>query len=103
MNVSCGHLNMLCLLYKQHRPITLLYITTPVRYSPDANDMHPTLVSLNLENGEVSLPVLCVLCASERSSYYKELADREGLADEESVDYYPCSPIVEMIGVLDAS
>jgi hypothetical protein len=94
---------MLCLLYKQHRPITLLYITTPVRYSPDANDMHPTLVSLTLENGEVSLQALCVLCASERLAYYKESADCEEWADEESVDYYPCSPIVEMIGVLDAS
>jgi hypothetical protein len=92
---------MLCLLYKQHRPITLLYIT--ICHFPDANDMHLTLVSLTLENGEVSLQALCVLCASERLAYYKESADCEEWADEESVDYYPCSPIVEMIGVLDAS
>jgi hypothetical protein len=74
------------LLYKQHRPITLLYIT--IRLSPNANDMHPTLVSLTLENGEVSPPTLYVLYASERSTYYKEPAEHEESADEELTDYY---------------
>jgi hypothetical protein len=76
------HLNMLCLLYEQHRPITLLYNTFHPAH--DATVDHPTLVSLNLEKDEASAPALHVLCTSEGLVYYRSLPGYEGWADDYS-------------------
>lgn len=86
MDACCEHLNMLCLLYKQHRPITLLYIA--IRYVHDSRYLHPTPVSLNLGNGEVSVQALY--------GHYdpQKLADCKGSECEElvvpkgSAEYY---------------
>lgn len=84
---------MLCLLYRQHRPITLFYITTCL-----ATCFHLILVCLNLENGEVSAPALHVLCTFEELVDYRSLPGYEG-----SVDYCSWSRTSGMLCGLDAS
>ena len=70
---------MLCLLYKQHRSITLLYIAK--HYVHDANDFHLILVFLSLEDGGVSAQALYVLCAPVRLADQEDSADCKGLVD----------------------
>jgi hypothetical protein len=82
------HLNMLCLLYKQHRPITLLYIA--IHYVHDANDFHLILVSLSLEDGGVSAQALYVLIAPVRLADQEESAGCKGSVDRRKLLEY-CS------------
>jgi hypothetical protein len=77
---------MLCLLYKQYRPITLLYIA--IHYVLDSRYFHPTLVSLTLGNGEVSVQALHVLYALRTTADYKESAECEELVVPEGSTEY---------------